>query len=633
MTITAIVVTKNETNSITRCLNSLKWCDQVIIIDDYSKDNTDKIAKQLGAQVYKRHLNHDFAAQRNFGLKKAKSDWVLFIDADEEVSHKLKTEIKNEITNVHMYQGYFIKRQNYFMGKKLNFGETAQVKLLRLAKRNSGKWHRPVHEVFKITGNTKILKNPLKHYPHQSIKEFYDHISRYAKIEADYRATPSPSKLKVLFELIFFPPAKFFLNYFFRLGFLDGFPGLIMASMMSLHSFLVRLQLYKPQKKINQLISQSINTTLTSYFFFAVILLTFSYYKIAAKGINLPDFLDAYYQSGQLLASHQSPYLASSPILYPPPALALLQFLHRIPPILAQHLWSLSSFITLLLSVWLAIKVSFKKYQQKWFLLLAPIFFLSFPAKFTLGMGQINHFVLLLFSSSAYYFCQKKYPLSALYLSSSLVIKLTPLWSLMLFLKNKSWRYLINVLLFAAFFLSLSYILLPHKVFTDFFSHTLPSFSSHLANSSYYNQSLSGLFSRLLSSPSTAAIILSNALLIVICWRSLVRRAPFPLKLGLLVILNTLISPVSWQHHLVFLFFPIIVLLAECINKKSWLKLSIVLAGYLLIFTNIKTHQSYSTNIWHQLLLSHGTIGALILLSLNISACLNYQKSTIKLPK
>lgn len=242
MKLTAVVLTKNEASQIGDLIDSLTFCDQVVVVDDYSTDDTRRIAQEKGAQVFKRHLDGDFAAQRNLGLTKAKGDWVLFVDADEQVSAALQTEILEATKNREMY-GYYLKRNDLFMGKQLKYGETAQIWLLRLAQKKAGTWSRPVHETWKIPQPVAKLKNPLLHKPHASIESFLTKINLYTSLESRYRKDHGQGFSWI--ELVLFPVGKFFRNYVLAQGFRDGIPGLSMAYMMSLHSFMVRVKLYE----------------------------------------------------------------------------------------------------------------------------------------------------------------------------------------------------------------------------------------------------------------------------------------------------------------------------------------------------------------------------------------------------
>ncbi len=242
--ISVVVLTRNEEKNVIECLKALKWCDEILVIDDYSDDRTVEIASKFGAKVFKHHLNNDFAQQHNFGLEKARGEWVLFIDADERVSPELRREIKTEVKKG-KYYAFVFKRQDFFLKKPLKYGETSKVKLLRMAKKN-GYWKRAVHEVWKTKWRTKTLKNPILHYSHLSISQLVSQVNFHSSLHA--KALKEERVEFTLFRLIFNPLGKFFQNYFCRLGFLDGVAGLIMALTMSFHSFLARGKLYSAFK-------------------------------------------------------------------------------------------------------------------------------------------------------------------------------------------------------------------------------------------------------------------------------------------------------------------------------------------------------------------------------------------------
>lgn len=250
MKISAVVLTKNEQENIERCLKSLSFCDEIIIVDDYSTDKTVeqvhkvcKVIKFVKYSIHQRKLNNDFAAQRNFGLSKANNDWVLFIDADEEVTSELKSEIQNSKFEK---DAYYIKRQDFFWDKELKHGEVSQIRqigLIRLVLKDSGQWMGSVHEVFHTAKNIGQLNGFLNHFPHLTLKEFISDINHYSGIRAEELF--DRGKKTNIFEIIFYPFGKFIYNYFLKLGFLDGPAGFTYAFMMSFHSFLVRAKLYQ----------------------------------------------------------------------------------------------------------------------------------------------------------------------------------------------------------------------------------------------------------------------------------------------------------------------------------------------------------------------------------------------------
>src|SRR3990167_9130189 len=169
--ISAVILTKNEENNIVDCIESLTWVDEIIVIDDNSDDRTAALAKTKGATVYTHSLNNDFSKQRNFGLEKAKGNWILFIDADERVSEDLKKEIKHIVRSSLVYEGYFIKRKDILWGNEIKHGENAHIPILRLAKKESGTWVGKVHETWEVHGKISVLQNELHHYTHQSMYE------------------------------------------------------------------------------------------------------------------------------------------------------------------------------------------------------------------------------------------------------------------------------------------------------------------------------------------------------------------------------------------------------------------------------------------------------------------------------
>lgn len=248
--ISAVVICKNEAENIVECLKSLSFCDEIIVIDDNSIDSTQKIVnglKNSKIKVFEHALDNDFSKLRNFGLEKAKSEWVLFIDADERVSGALAFEISNATIFSLQFNGFYIKRRDIMWKKELKYGEPGSIKLLRLGKKGFGKWEGNVHEKWNIRGKVKQLSNPLLHFPHKTIKDFLLEVNFYTSIRAKLLFKKG---IKANFISIFlYPSGKFLLNFFIRRGFLDGVPGLIFAIMMSLHSFLVRGKLWALNNK------------------------------------------------------------------------------------------------------------------------------------------------------------------------------------------------------------------------------------------------------------------------------------------------------------------------------------------------------------------------------------------------
>lgn len=242
MTISAVILTKNEEDNIVDCIEKLSFCNEIIVIDDNSTDRTVEIAKNQGVKIIKHPLDNNFSQQRNFALTKAKCDWILFIDADERVSKQLKEEIIQTLSDNPSEKAYYIKREDFMWGKLLKHGETGNIYLLRLAKAHTGVWIGKVHESWVSESKAGELKNPIFHYPHVTISDFISEINFYSSIRA--KELFDQKKKTNWFFITAYPKVKFIQNYIFRLGILDGIQGLMLAFFMSLHSFLVRGKLW-----------------------------------------------------------------------------------------------------------------------------------------------------------------------------------------------------------------------------------------------------------------------------------------------------------------------------------------------------------------------------------------------------
>jgi glycosyltransferase involved in cell wall biosynthesis len=219
MNLTVIILNHLPKKQLEPTLKSISFADQVIVI-------------------YNSEPLKNFAKQRNLALSKAKTDWVLFVDSDEIVSKKLAQEIKQAIKSL-KFKGYLIPRQDVISGQTLKYGETGSVKILRLAKKNSGKFSRSVHETWEIKGRVGELKNPLIHVKNNFIFEFIKRIGQYGPI--DSLSLTQEGKPFTYFRLLLNPPAKFFLNYVVRRGIQDGYLGLFHAYLMSVQSLSVRI--------------------------------------------------------------------------------------------------------------------------------------------------------------------------------------------------------------------------------------------------------------------------------------------------------------------------------------------------------------------------------------------------------
>lgn len=170
----------------------------------------------------------DFASERNLLLKKSKAEWVFFVDTDEKISQKLSEEILRLTStpgvDQHQFSGFYVYRKNYFLGKY-----AGTDKILRLGKRNAGKWERRVHETWKIEGNIGQLRNPLIHNTAEDLHEFISKINFYSTLHAEENL--KQGKRSNIFKIIIFPVFKFSQSLIIGRGF-------TMSMLQSFHSFL-----------------------------------------------------------------------------------------------------------------------------------------------------------------------------------------------------------------------------------------------------------------------------------------------------------------------------------------------------------------------------------------------------------
>ncbi len=234
--ISVTVITLNEEANLSRCLKSVAWADELIVIDSGSTDQTVKIARDAGAQVFT-HPWPGYGQQKNFAQSKCTHDWVLNLDADEEVPPELAQEINNALTQGDC-QGYLFPRKTFYLGRWIRYGGWYPNYLVRLANKKYAAWTEPnVHEELKVEGKLGTLQSPLNHYTFSSIQEQILTNVRYARLGSEELrlSGQSPSLIKLIFK----PIGKFFETYLIKRGFLDGLAGFII-SVNAAHSMFLK---------------------------------------------------------------------------------------------------------------------------------------------------------------------------------------------------------------------------------------------------------------------------------------------------------------------------------------------------------------------------------------------------------
>lgn len=251
-TISVVISAWNEEKKISRCLESVEWADEVILIDNSSTDKTGALAKKYKARIFVRPNNPMLNTNKNYGFEKATSDWILSLDADEEITDELKAEIQKIITAPSDAVGYWIPRKNIIFGKWIQHGLWWPDKQLRLFQRNRGKFpcvH--VHEYVDVQGKTDTLIHPYIHHNYESISQFIRKMdSLYT--ESEVNNLMATHYRIAWFDAIRFPMSDFIKIYFAQEGYKDGLHGLVLSMLQGFYSFVVFAKLWEANRFVEQ---------------------------------------------------------------------------------------------------------------------------------------------------------------------------------------------------------------------------------------------------------------------------------------------------------------------------------------------------------------------------------------------
>ncbi len=227
--LSATIVAHNEAHSIARAIRSLAGADEVIVVDSGSTDDTPKIAASLGARVV-RHPWEGFAAQKNFASREARHDWLLSLDADEELDADAQEAIRRWKGSEPRAAGYRFARRARYLGRWILHSGWYPDYKLRLYDRRRGKWQGAyVHESVVVTGSVETLPGEILHYTCDSLQEHRKRIEFYTELAA--REMIDRGERASALGRLLTPPWVFLHSYFFRLGVLDGHQGFLIARM------------------------------------------------------------------------------------------------------------------------------------------------------------------------------------------------------------------------------------------------------------------------------------------------------------------------------------------------------------------------------------------------------------------
>jgi glycosyltransferase involved in cell wall biosynthesis len=232
--LSAVVITLNAASQLEACLASVAFAQEILVVDSGSTDGTVELARARGAKVVA-HQWLGYGRQKQFAVSQAANDWVLCLDADERVSEELRESIVAELA-APRGAVYAMPRCNHFMGRWLRHGEGYPDWNTRLFHRAHGRWSDdPVHEHVLTTASVVRLTGDLMHESAESLERYLDKQNRYTTLQAE-RMLADGRRASVI-DLVGSPLVRFFKFYVFRLGFLDGLPGLVHIAIGCMNSF------------------------------------------------------------------------------------------------------------------------------------------------------------------------------------------------------------------------------------------------------------------------------------------------------------------------------------------------------------------------------------------------------------
>jgi glycosyltransferase involved in cell wall biosynthesis len=228
--ISACIIAMDEEDRIAACIRSLDWCDEVLVVDSHSSDGTRAVAAELGARVIERDWP-GHVAQKEFAVRAAAHDWVFCIDADEQVSGALRAEILAlRERGFPDHAGWSAPRLSHHLGAWIRHGTWYPDRQLRLFDRRRGRWSgRDPHDKVELDGSCGSLAGELLHHPYRDLGEHLATIDRYTTTMAE--GLVARGERVSLFDVIIRPPARFLGFYVTQLGCLDGWRGLVLASL------------------------------------------------------------------------------------------------------------------------------------------------------------------------------------------------------------------------------------------------------------------------------------------------------------------------------------------------------------------------------------------------------------------
>ena len=243
--LSVVIITKDEAENIAGALESVRWAEDIVVVDSGSSDATIEIAKRYTDRVTTRAWE-GYGAQKNHATELAAHDWVLSLDADERVSPELAAEIRSLMLSAPPMQGYRIPRTTWYLGRWIRSTTWYPDRQLRLYDRRAACWNtRYVHESVTVDGRVGTLGSEIRHYAYRDLSHHLSTIDRYTTLAV--KQMVSEHQRATLLDLLVQGPIAFGRNYILKMGLRDGVPGLIVSFMNSYYVWLKYAKLWADQ--------------------------------------------------------------------------------------------------------------------------------------------------------------------------------------------------------------------------------------------------------------------------------------------------------------------------------------------------------------------------------------------------
>jgi glycosyltransferase involved in cell wall biosynthesis len=248
--ISTVIITYNEEQNLRELLPLLYWCDEIIIVDSGSTDQTLDVCRSYNCKIFYRKFE-GYGAQKRYALSLAENDWILSLDADEILSNELVAEIKQEMISPSA-DGYYIPMVFVFMGKEFRYGKENWRYFLRLFNRKRGDFSDDiVHEQISVDGSCKKLSGNIYHYSYRNFAQYFEKFNRYSSLAAEIAYTKG--KRRSVIAVLFALPVNFLKYYLLERNFLNGWSGFYWSVFSSFYHFTKYIKLRELYARTSEL--------------------------------------------------------------------------------------------------------------------------------------------------------------------------------------------------------------------------------------------------------------------------------------------------------------------------------------------------------------------------------------------